>query len=97
MTDGDRKKARRYISKLRNKYDVLWRESPVRPEEEENDFLDGIILAEPPQGLDQEQLEAKGPSNEYIDESDDQYYGRSESDRGGFGFQLYNYGGFLGQ
>lgn len=96
MTSGDRKKARRYISKLRNKYQVLWRETPVRPEEEESEFLGGIILAEPPKGLDQEQLEAQGPSNEYLGDDDENSYGRTD-DGGGFGFQLFNFGGFVGQ
>lgn len=97
MSETDRAKAQYYISRLREKYHVLWREEPKRPEEEESEFLGGIILAEPPQGLDQDQLEAKGPRNQYPVADDD----GEVMDRGDgpdqFGFGLFNYGGFIGQ
>ncbi len=76
MTLRQRSQAKRYITQLRTKYRVLWRDHPVRPEEKDRELLDGIILAEPPQGLEQEglnqeqheannQLEAPGSSKQY--------------------------------
>ncbi len=91
-------KAELYIDRLRTKYHVLWRETPVRPEQEESEFLDGIILAEPPKGLDQEQLEATGPRNQYSDDQGEgSDLGQMEGGRQHFGFQFFNYGGFNAQ
>ncbi len=105
MSLKQHKRAKRYIARLKTKYNVLWREEPMREQEREQKLLDGIILAEPPQGLDQEQLEAKGPANNYPDvgthrdEAQIERYGHGDYDRApsSFGFQLFDYGGAAGQ
>lgn len=105
MSPKQHKRAKLYIARLKTKYNVLWREEPMRQQEREQELLDGIILAEPPQGLDQEQLEAKGPVNNYPDagsgdpEAPIERYGDGGYDRApsSFGFQMFDYGGAAGQ
>lgn len=85
-----------YIGRLRTKYKVVWREEPARVEE--NDILDGIVLAEPPKDLDQDQLETKSHKNQMPDAM----VNGSEvfMDGGpsmGFGFQMFDYGGAAGR
>lgn len=86
-----------YIGRLRTKYNVLWRERPAR-KDTENEILDGIILAEPPKDLDQDQLETKEHKNQMPDAM---VTGPENSMDGGpsmgFGFQMYEYGGAVGK
>ena len=95
-TEDVQNRAEFYIGRLRTKYKVLWREGPVR--REQDDFLDGIILAEPPKDLDQDQLETKGSKNQMPDTmvTGPEVFmdgGRSM----GFGFQMFDYGGAAGR
>lgn len=63
LSEDEQTMAALYIGKLRSKYNVLWREVPARANSD-RELLDGIVLAEPPQGLDVEQLEDKTPHNQ---------------------------------
>jgi len=106
MTLQQRSQAKRYIAQLRTKYHVLWREEPIRPEEKDRELLDGIILAEPPQGLEQDQREAKGPSNQhqehngtpaymydrYVADQDLNESKDTQENPSSFGYQMFNYG-----
>ena len=95
-TEDVHNRAEFYIGRLRTKYNVLWREVPMR--ETENDILDGIILAEPPKDLDQDQLETKRQKNQMPEAM---VSGPETSIDGGpsmgFGFQMYDYGGAAGR
>ena len=95
-TEDVHNRAEFYIGRLRTKYNVLWREVPMR--ETENDILDGIILAEPPKDLDQDQLETKRQKNQMPEAM---VSGPESSMDGGpsmgFGFQMYDYGGAAGR
>lgn len=95
-TEDVHNRAEFYIGRLRTKYNVLWREVPMR--ENENDILDGIILAEPPKDLDQDQLETKRQKNQMPEAM---VSGPESSMDGGpsmgFGFQMYDYGGAAGR
>lgn len=103
MTDAQESRAELFIGRLRNKYNVIWREVPA-DEEPDSTLLDGIILADPPQGLDLEQLEAKGPRNqmpapdgndaETSGDGDDGYFSNRASS---FGFQMFGLGGNTGR
>lgn len=85
-----------YIGRLRTKYKVLWREEPARAEE--NDILDGIVLAEPPKDLDQDQFETKSHKNQMPDamvNGPEVFMDGGPSM--GFGFQMFDYGGAAGR
>ena len=105
MSPKQKRQAKLYIARLKTKYNVLWRQEPMREQEREQELLDGIILAEPPQGLDQEQLEARGPANNYPDvepheeKAPIERYGDGGYDRApsSFGFQMFDFGGAAGQ
>lgn|GEM_PF-5635456 len=95
-TEDVHTRAEFYIGRLRTKYNVLWREEPMRAEE--NDILDGIILAEPPKDLDQDQLETKSHKNQMPDamvSGPENFMDGGPSM--GFGFQMYDYGGAAGR
>ncbi len=95
-TEDVHNRAEFYIGRLRTKYNVLWREEPMR--ENENDILDGIILAEPPKDLDQDQLETKRQKNQMPDamvSGPESFMDGGPSM--GFGFQMYDYGGAAGR
>ncbi|GAA6210544.1 hypothetical protein NBRC116602_02840 [Hyphomicrobiales bacterium 4NK60-0047b] len=95
-TEDVHNRAEFYIGRLRTKYNVLWREEPMR--NEEKDILDGIILAEPPKDLDQDQLETKSHKNQMPDamvSGPENFMDGGPSM--GFGFQMYDYGGAAGR
>lgn len=95
-TEDVHNRAEFYIGRLRTKYNVLWREEPMR--NEEKDILDGIILAEPPKDLDQDQLENKSHKNQMPDamvSGPENFMDGGPSM--GFGFQMYDYGGATGR
>ena len=99
MTEAQETRAELFIGRLRNKYNVIWREVPAN-DKADDALLDGIILADPPQGLDLEQLEARAPRNQVQDfpaaegdaqnEGGEGYFGNRASS---FGFQMFGYGG----
>lgn len=98
MTLQQKRKANIYIAQLKTLHNVLWRQIPVRVEEADEVLLDGIILAEPPQGLDRRLLEARGPVNQHPqpkqewDAGPDGDYSSSLPDRPSFGYRMFEYG-----
>ena len=95
-TEDVQVRAEFYIGRLRTKYKVLWREEPARAEE--NDILDGIVLAEPPKDLDQDQLETNSHKNQMPDAmvtGPEVFMDGGPSM--GFGFQMFDYGGAAGR
>lgn len=88
----DQDRAQFYIGRLRSKYNVLWREQP-RKANDDDELLDGIILAEPPKELDQQQLEAKAPHNQLPEVGVPGPEGLLDGATGGFGYQMFDYGG----
>lgn len=88
-TEKQRAQAKIYIARLRTKYKVLWREAPPR-EPDENMFLDGIILADPPVGFAEGQEVRRDQGGRFVQD----FQVDSDADEGsrGFGFQLFNFG-----
>ena len=100
VSEPERARAEYYIAQLRNKYKVRWREDlPVIPAEDPDEqmFLSGIILAEPPVGLAEEQAQARRLEDEtpIIPNTGDE--GGFDQGRAGFGFQFFDFGGAAGQ
>ena len=95
MSKSQTTKARVYIKRLRTKYRVLWRDVPVRPEEEEREFLDRIFLAAPLASYEGDVV-GQEPSDQPLD------HPRSEQNADvyappSFGFQYFNYGDVQGR
>lgn len=94
MSEVEHRRAQTFIGRLRTKYHVLWG-GEVVTRGTERDLLDGIILADPPQGLDQEQLEAMNDRNRVSDGSVDP--GDNSYAAPGLGFQMFDYGSVGGR
>lgn len=90
MTEEEHNRAALFIGKLRSKYNVLWRDVPAK-QSPVRELLDGIVLAEPPQGLDTEQLEAKTPRNQ-LPELGQHPEGFRQNEASSFGYQMFGLG-----
>lgn len=90
LSEDQHNRAALFIGQLRSKYNVLWREVPVK-KSPTRELLDGIVLAEPPQGLDVDELETKQPRN-HMPEVYSGQEGFPQNNASSFGFQMFGLG-----